>query len=514
MVMIRAVAYCRVSTDKSDQLNSLAAQEEFFKGYCINQGYALVKTYSDEGLSGTKKKNRKAFLQMLDDAQEKKFDYLLVKDISRLARNIIDSIETIRFLKRHIQKVIFINQPNLTDDEFVLGIMGLIAQQESENMSKRVKFGKKMNMEKGRIPNMVYGYDKIKGDYFNMPINEKEADVVRRIFNYYTQGGYGCSTIANMLNDEGIMTKKGAKWQQISVARILKNPIYIGKVINGKQEMVEIYSYDRKNIPEGNWFITQRPELAIVDEAIFNEAQRILGGRHDAFVNNNERNSNKHLFSTLIKCGECGSSFRRLQVRNQNKTANWGCNNRNYYGIDACSNAKYVKEEELIEAIRNYLCDLYRKKADMIKWTTDEFKKLYSQNILSERSKKSIEKDLNELKSKYERQVSMCEKGLISFEEFEKRSYEVKSKIEKLEYDLRFSDNTVDLENTLNTLLSNLFKNIDDTLSSDVFTNQMLKKIIDFIEVFPDGKVKVYMKILSNFNGKIDIPVPNCNSGT
>jgi DNA invertase Pin-like site-specific DNA recombinase len=121
----------------------------------------LEKTYSDEGLSGTKKKNRKAFLRMLEDAEEKKFDYLLVKDISRLARNIIDSIETIRFLKRHIQKVIFINQPNLTDDEFVLGIMGLIAQQESENMSKRVKFGKRINMEKGKVPNVVYGYDKV-----------------------------------------------------------------------------------------------------------------------------------------------------------------------------------------------------------------------------------------------------------------------------------------------------------------------------------------------------------------
>jgi DNA invertase Pin-like site-specific DNA recombinase len=474
----------------------------------------LEKTYSDEGLSGTKKKNRKAFLRMLEDAEEKKFDYLLVKDISRLARNIIDSIETIRFLKRHIQKVIFINQPNLTDDEFVLGIMGLIAQQESENMSKRVKFGKRINMEKGKVPNVVYGYDKVPGDYFNMPINEKEADVVRRIFNYYTQGGYGCSTIANMLNDEGIMTKKGAKWQQISVARILKNPIYIGKVINGKQEMVEIYSYDRKNIPKGNWYISERPEFAMINEATFNEAQRILGGRHDAFTNSNQRNSNKHLFSTLIKCGECGSSFRRLQVRNLSKSAKWGCSNRNYYGVEACSNVQFVKEEELIGAIQNYLCDLYRNRTDMIKWTTDEFKKLYSQNILSVRSKKSIEKDLTELKTKYERQVSMCEKGLISFEEFEKRSYEVKSKMEKLEYDLLYSDNTLEMENTLNTLLSNLFKDIDVTLSAEVFTNQMLKKIIDYIEVFPDGSVKIYMKILSNFNRKMDIPVPNCNFGT
>ncbi len=512
--MIKAVAYCRVSTEKEDQLNSLAAQEEFFKGYCKQQGYVLVKIYSDEGISGTKKKNRKAFLQMLSDAQEKKFDYLLVKDVSRLARNIVDSIESIRLLKKHIQKVVFVNQPSITDEEFYLGMMSLLAQQESENMSKRVKFGKKINMKKGKVPNLVYGYDKIPGDYFNLLINEKEAEVVRRIFSYYTQGGYGCSSIANLLNEEGTTTKKGAMWKQISVSRILKNPLYTGKIINGKQEMVEIYSYDRKINPEDEWFIVEKPDLAIITEDIFNDAQRILDGRHDAFINNKERNSNRHLFSTLIKCGECGSSFRRLQVRNKDKTVNWGCNNRNYYGIDTCPNAKYVKEDELIGAIKNYLCDLYRQRTGMIKWTTDEFKKLYSQNILSERSKKSIEKELTELKTKYERQVAMCEKGLITFEEFEKRSYEVKAGIEQLEYDLRYSENTVDMENTLNSLLHNLFRDVDATLSADVFTNQMLKRIIDFIEVSSDGKVRVYMKILSNFNGKIDIPVPNCNTGT
>lgn len=512
--MIRAVAYCRVSTDKEDQLNSLGVQEEFFIGYCKDKSYELVKIYSDEGLSGTKKKNRKAFLQMLQDAQEKRFDLLLVKDISRLARNIIDSIETIRFLKRHIQKVIFVNQPNLTDDEFVLGIMGLIAQQESENMSKRVKFGKKVNMEKGKVPNIVYGYDKIAGDYFNLCINEQEANVVRRIFHYYIQGGYGCSSIANILNDEGITTKKGAKWQQITVVRILKNPIYIGKIINGKQEMVEIFSYDRRNIPKGNWFIVERPELAIISEDSFNDAQRILSGRFDAFVNHNERNSNKHLFSTLIKCGECGSSFRRLQVRNKNKSANWGCNNRNYYGADACSNAKNVKEEELLGAIKNYVCDLYRKRSKMIKWTTDEFNRLYSQNILMDRSKKSIERELADLKVKYERQITMCEKGLITFEEFELRSHEVKEKIGQLEYELQCSDNDIGMENNLNTLLHNLFGDINKTLSPEVFTNQMLKKIIEYIEVLPDGQVNIYMKILYHPYRKIDVPVLNCNTGT
>lgn len=512
--MIRAAAYCRVSTDAEDQLNSLATQEEYFRNYCKQQEYELTEIYSDEGLSGTKKKNRRAFQMMLSAAQEQKFDYLLVKDISRLARNIIDSIETIRFLKKHIQKVIFVNQPNLTDDEFVLGIMGLIAQQESENLSKRVKFGKKLNMEKGKVPNLVYGYDKMNGDCFHLYINEKEAAVVKRIFHYYTKEGYGCSSIANILNREKITTKKGASWQQISVARILKNPIYIGKIINGKQEMLEIYSYDRRNKPEEKWFIVERPELAIITEDSFHEAQKLLGGRHDAFMNNKERNSNKHLFSTLIKCGECGSSFRRLQVRNKDKIVKWGCNNRNYHGADVCANAWLVQEEELLGAIKNYLCNLYRQKDELMKWTMEEFKKLYAQELVTERSRKSIEKELAELKVKYERQINMCENGLISYEEFSQRSSEVKEKLEQLKNELQNSESRLEKEKSQSAMLNNLFRDIDVTLSTEVFSNQMLKKIIDYIEVSPDGRIRIYMKVLSCRKGKTERMVPVCNNRT
>lgn len=496
--MIRATAYCRVSTDKEDQLNSLAAQEEFFKGYCKKQDLELVKIYSDEGISGTKKANRKAFLQMLQDAQEKQFDYLLVKDISRLARNIVDSIETIRFLKKHISKVIFVNQPNLTDDEFVLGIMGLIAQQESENLSKRVKFGKKMNMEKGKVPNLVYGYDKVAGDYFNLIINTQEANTVRRIFEYYTREGYGCSSIANILNEEGITTKQGAVWQQTSVARILKNELYIGRIINGREEMIEIYSYERKALPSDRWYITDKPELAIIRKETFIEAQELLKSRHNAFINNKERSSNKYIFSTLIKCGECKSTFRRLQVRNKSGIASWGCNNRNYHGADACSNSNNVRETELLEAIRSYLCEIYHNQTQMIKWTTEEFKKIYSKNRMGQRSKKCREKDLSELKMRYERQISMCEKGLISFQEFEQRSSELKYQIQRLDEEIKSSLELQDKERKYQDSINQLFNNIDTMISNDMFTNQMLKKIINYIEVGKDGSIKIYIRNLWN----------------
>ncbi len=509
-----AAAYCRVSTDKTDQLNSLAAQEEFFREYAIKNGYILAKTYSDEGISGTKTKNRLAFLQMIIDAQEGKFDYLLVKDVSRFARNAVDSLANMRKLTSCIQKIIFINNPNITDNEFLFGLVSLMAQEESVNMSKRVKFGKRINAEKGKVPNQVFGYDKIPGEYFDLLINEKEANVVRMIFHYYVNEGYGCNTIAKMLNEQGLITKRGSRWEQTTVARILVNELYMGQVINGKQEMISIYTYDRKEKPKEEWLVMDRPDLALVSKEIFEEAQKLLSSRYDAFNINRERSSNKHIFSTLIKCGECGSSFRRLPARDALKTFKWTCNNRNYHGADVCSNVCKISETELLVGIKQYLCDAYKNKTNLIKLTREEFKKLYRQSVAEGRSIKSLEKEREQLKATYERQLTLCEKGLISYDEFEKRSKEVKERILQLEYDIKYTENVVDVEEMLYELLNNLFGDIEKLLQEDIFTNQLLKKIIDYIEVFPDGKVKIYMKILSNVHGKLDVNVPNYNNRT
>ena len=170
-------AYCRVSTEKEDQLNSLEAQKQFFSEYTQRTGDTLIRLYADEGLSGTKIKNRKEFLRMMADAEHHLFDMVVVKDISRFARNTVDLLQNVRKLKALGIETQFLtaNMTSMGNSEFVLTIFGALAQEESANTSKRVKFGKKLNAEKGRVPNIVYGYDKTIGDYFNLTINEKEA---------------------------------------------------------------------------------------------------------------------------------------------------------------------------------------------------------------------------------------------------------------------------------------------------------------------------------------------------
>ena len=207
-------AYCRVSTEKDDQLNSLENQIKFFTEYTNRTGDTLVHVYADEGISGTKTRNRKEFQRMMADAEDGLFEMVVVKDISRFARNTVDFLQNIRKLKAMGIETQFLtaNMTNMGSSEFVLTIFGALAQEESANTSKRVKFGKRINAEKGRVPNRVFGYDKTIGEYFDLTINETEADIVRQIFHWYTQEGYGSQKIANMLNDRGLTTKRGCKW--------------------------------------------------------------------------------------------------------------------------------------------------------------------------------------------------------------------------------------------------------------------------------------------------------------
>ena len=273
-------AYCRVSTDKEDQLNSLEAQKEFFAEYTKRTGDTLVGLYADEGISGTKIKNRKEFLRMMTDAQHGLFDLVVVKDISRFARNTVDLLQNVRKLKSLGIETQFLtaNMTSMGNSEFVLTIFGALAQEESANTSKRVKFGKKMNAEKGRVPNIVYGYDKTIGDYFNLSINKAETETVRQIYKWYLDEGYGAAKIANMLNESGSKTKRNCKWSQNAICRILTNELYTGKIINGKQEVSDFLTGQRKAKDETEWFVVERPELRIIDDESFETAQEILRG--------------------------------------------------------------------------------------------------------------------------------------------------------------------------------------------------------------------------------------------
>ena len=187
---MKIAAYCRVSTEKEAQIDSLEKQIEFFNEFTQKNGYELYKLYADEGISGKQIKNRKQFQQMMKDAKAKKFERVVVKDVSRFARNTVDLLQSIRELKSYGIQVDFLNNGEVMEggSEFILTILGAMAQQESANMSKRVKFGKDITAKKGRVPNLVFGYDKIPGEKYTLKINEEEAKEIALAIELFTNG--------------------------------------------------------------------------------------------------------------------------------------------------------------------------------------------------------------------------------------------------------------------------------------------------------------------------------------
>lgn len=493
-------AYCRVSTDKEDQLNSLETQKEFFLEYTKRTGDNLIKLYADEGISGTKIKNRKEFQRMLADAEKGLFDTVVVKDISRFARNTVDLLQSIRKLKALGIETQFLtaNMTSMGNSEFVLTIFGALAQEESANTSKRIKFGKKVNAEKGRVPNIVYGYDKTIGDYFNLSINEEEAKVIRQMYKWYTEEGFGGAKIANMLNERGIKTKRGNNWSQNSICRILTNEIYTGKIINGKEEIADFLTGQRKEKDESEWLVAVRPELRIIEDETFDKAQEILKGRHDSFKITHERQSNKYLFSTLIKCKDCGWSFRRTVRQYKNTYVRWVCSGHNGRGADSCPNAITVDEEELIQVLQEYFQDVLNKKKKVIDHVIKEFQRVYKAKDENIEYEKELNAELNRLHKSREKYMDMYTDDLISREELNEKIGGMRKEIERLENELKMVSYHLTKGEQLEAILNSTFKQMEDITDVHEMVNTQLKRLIKKIEVDKDGNVDIYLRLIGD----------------
>jgi DNA invertase Pin-like site-specific DNA recombinase/uncharacterized small protein (DUF1192 family) len=493
-------AYCRVSTDTEDQLNSLDAQKRFFTEYTEKNGYNLVRLYADEGISGTKIKKRVEFQRLMHDAELGLFDAVVVKDISRFARNTVDFLQSIRTLKALGIETTFLtaNMSVLGNSEFVITLFAALAQEESGNTSKRIKFGKKLNAEKGRVPNIVYGYDKTKGDFFNLAINDAEATVIRRIYNLYLNSGYGAGKIAQALNAEGLQTKRGCKWNQNGIMRILTNELYCGKIINGKQEIEDFLTGVRKDKDEAEWFICDRPDLRIIDDDTFVQAAKLLANRNNSFHISHERQSNRHLFSTLIKCACCGYSFRRTERVYQNVYIKWVCSGRNANGADSCPNVTKVDETELLAAIKDYFKNMLAEKDDVLNRIVKEFNRIYhtkDDNTSYEQELTDKLAKANKTRKKY---MDMYEDDLITRAELREKAGMLNTEIERLENELKLVKYNLTKGDQFEKVLTATFADIETVLSMENLTNTQLKRILEKIVVDEAGNVDVYLKLLSD----------------
>ena len=500
---MKIAAYCRVSTEKEAQIDSLEKQIEFFNEFTKKNGYELYKLYADEGISGKQIKHRKQFQQMMIDAKAKRFGKVVVKDVSRFARNTVDLLQSVRELKSYGVQVDFLNNGEVMEggSEFILTILGAMAQQESANMSKRVKFGKDITAKKGRVPNLVFGYDKIPDERYTLKINEEEAKIVKEIFESYVYKGIGTTKIAWNLNDRGIRTKKTkSKWVQTSIVRMLKNPIYTGRVTNKKSEVTDFITGTRKELPEEEWIVVERPEMRIISDELFNRAQELLEQRSNEFKLNNKREKTEYVFSTLIYCKHCGYSFRRIKRKytaDGPEYIRWVCSGRNSMGVNHCPNTTVIDEEELLNAIKIYLKSIIKNKKDFMKAVEKEFEKITKLRENNERSEESLLKEIEKVTVKKQKYMEMFQNEIINIQELKKYTNPLNEDITRLERELKLITSEIKEKDVLEKELNKTIKTVDDILNNQTITNAMLKTIIDVIEVDSDSNVEVRLKLLN-----------------
>ena len=307
----RVAAYCRVSTDNEDQANSFESQQRYFRQYIErNPDWELYEIFADEGISGTNTKKRKEFNRMIACALNGDFDLIITKEISRFARNTLDSIYYTRDLKKHGVGVIFMNDGINTldsDAELRLAIMSSIAQEESRKTSERVKWGQKRQMEQG----VVFGRDMLGYDVRGgkMYINEEGAKIVRLIFHKFVNEGKGTHVIARELREAGIRPMRVKEWQNTVILRIIRNEKYCGDLVQKKTYTPDFLSHEKKyNRGQEEFVIIKDHHEPIIPRELFDEANRILDER-SLSQEGKAKHSSRYPFSGKIKCGHCGSSY-------------------------------------------------------------------------------------------------------------------------------------------------------------------------------------------------------------
>ena len=354
-------AYARVSTEKEEQEDSFERQVAHYTSLIQSrQDWTFGGIYADPGITGTRAEKRPDFMRMIQDCRDGKIQKILVKSISRFARNTVDALNYIRELKDLGISVYFENEniDTLTPGgEVLLTILAAMAEQESRTMSTNIKWAYQKKFEKGEVvlnTGTVLGY--AKDNDGNYVIAENEAKTVRRIYAQYVSG-LTVPQICRGLETDGITTKRGnTKWRTNAVLGILKNEKYTGNAILGKTYKPDVLSKRRmKNNGQAPMYYAENTHPAIISQELFEMAQAEMQRRQDekdAAVGTS-RYTSKYPFSGLLICGTCGHRLRRhvRTVGSGRTVAAWGCTNRISNGRAACD-SHHINEDVLERTYR------------------------------------------------------------------------------------------------------------------------------------------------------------------
>lgn len=361
----RVAAYCRVSTDSEEQLNSYEAQKSYYTQKIEESSdWEMAEIYADEGISGTSMKKRTEFKKMITACKRGHIDLIITKSLSRFARNTVDCLETVRLLKANGIGVYFEkeNINTLTESsEFLITLFSGFAQAESESLSKNVTWGKQKSAEAGKVDfqyKKMLGYRK--GVDGQPEIVPEEAEIIRRIYRRYLAG---CSLgqIKQELEQDNIPTaQKVERWSSAVIHNILTNEKYMGDALLQKTYITDcITKKVKKNMGERPMYYVENNHPAIVSREMFDQVQKEMTRRSSkrkvlqkSGKTELGKYSGKYALTELLVCGECGSPYKRVTwARNGKKRIVWRCVSRLEFGTKYCHNSPTLDESRLHNAI-------------------------------------------------------------------------------------------------------------------------------------------------------------------
>ena len=508
---IKVASYCRVSTDRDDQANSLESQQRYFKEYIDRQpDWELYQVYADEGITGTSTKKRAAFNRMIADAHLGKFHLILTKEVSRFSRNILDTITYTRELKALGVGVLFMNDGISTlepDAELRLSIMGSIAQEESRKTSTRVKWGQTRRMEQGVVfGRSLLGYDVKDGC---LTVNPEGAEIVRLIFYKYGVEKKGTTVIARELREAGHRTHSGnVKWSNTHIVKILKNEKYVGDLVQKKTITPDYLSHAKKyNHGEEEFVIIRDHHEPIIDRELWDTVQRELKKRN----RNGELgagHSNRYVFSGKIKCRECGASFvsRKKSRKDGSLYKRWSCYTATSEGqkrIDVrgnevgCDVGKLLRDELALDILQQSLTTLRMDRDRIIQNVTALA--LEAIQMCEEGSTdrvEALEYEISQLKQKKADVLDAFFSKQITKEEMHLVNQRYDGELEDLQRRLEGVRERESITYEEDQLEKDVGRQVADIVNCRADSEVLYKNVLDHMVVHKDRKIEIFLNLL------------------
>ena len=507
-IPLRVTYYARVSSDSDEQLNSLGNQITYYEDLIkINRNWTFVPGYIDEGLSGISTRKRENFNRMIEEAAEDKFDLVITKEISRFARNTLDSIQFTRQLLGYGVGVFFQNDNINTldeDSELRLSIMSSIAQDELRKLSSRVKFGHAQAIKDGVVlgNNRIFGYQKDNG---RLVIDEDEAPMVRELFELYATGKYSMKQIEVIFWNKGYRNSRGNRLSHTTMSNMISNPKYKGYYVGNKVKVIDMFTKKQKFLPPEEWVMykDESGEIVppIVSEELWEKANTILRKRSDDVKSRQGICNHANLLTGKLYCPCCGAAYYRRESRDRqgNRNSKWVCSGKIKNGADSCASFPIYEEE-----IKPLLFEVFKETEVDAEAMLEEYLRLY-QSLNSggvQQQITAIEKKIHFEGKKKGKLLDFNLTGQITDQEYLQRSRDCEQEIERLQKQLaelqHEQESKADFRKHMESIRA-VMRDAQRDAQQQIVSKEFIDKYIDRIFATPqeDGSLRLEIKIFT-----------------